>query len=108
MNRLSPRQSSRRKAVLRQCLLFCVTVTLSLILAGSMLYAIDPLLSLPHLLQQICFGLLVWRLCLYTTCAAGWLSLYRRFPPEQRPRLRRTAMGFLVLVALNELCIVLQ
>lgn len=100
--------TSRRKTVLRQCLLSFMSIILMLILAGCVLYAVDSLLPLTNLLRQARVGLLVWRLCLYAVCGACWFSLYRRLPAEQRPRLRRTAVAFLVLVALNEFCNALQ
>ncbi|EBK3045238.1 hypothetical protein LNR78_001838 [Salmonella enterica] len=45
--------------------------------------------------------LLPWRIMLYAAiCGMGW-HLYARFPPY-RPALRRIALWFVVLIALNE------
>jgi len=45
--------------------------------------------------------LLPWRIMLYAAiCGVGW-HLYARFPPY-RPALRRIALWFVALIALNE------
>ena len=46
--------------------------------------------------------LLPWRIMLYgVICGVGW-HLYDRLPPH-RPAIRRIALWFIVLVALNEI-----
>ncbi|EOF6272240.1 hypothetical protein ACK1EQ_000024 [Salmonella enterica] len=46
--------------------------------------------------------LLPWRIMLYgVICGVGW-RLYDRLPPH-RPAIRRIALWFIVLVALNEI-----
>lgn len=46
--------------------------------------------------------LLSWRIMLYgVVCGVGW-RLYDRFPPY-RPTIRRIALWFIVLIALNEI-----
>ncbi|EHK4823513.1 hypothetical protein I4Y03_004108 [Salmonella enterica subsp. enterica serovar Abony] len=45
--------------------------------------------------------LLLWRVMLYAAICGVGLHLYDRFPPY-RPALRRIALWFIVLIALNE------
>ena len=63
-----------------------------------------------EILRQARIALLVWRLCLYASIAAFWLSLRRRAQqraPQQLPVLYRLACAFTVMMALNELSCVL-
>ena len=98
----------RRKALLRQALLFCLLLTVIMVIVCTVFSLLVPMLSLPQMLWLARFGLLAWRLCLYAACGVCWFSLYRRLPSEQRPRLRCTAIGFLVLLVVNEFCNFLQ
>ena len=89
-------------------LLVAVVMTLILLLGAMVLRHVAPALSIPHLLHQYRYGLLAWRLCVYTAITALWVWSYRRAGTAQRPALKRIMGWFLLLVILNEISNVLQ
>lgn len=73
-----------------------------IIIAGLTLRFVYPAVTLQHVLYQARYGLLVWRLCLYTACILTGFSLYRRLPAQGRSCLIRIAGWSVILVMVNE------
>lgn len=87
---------------LRMMLITLALLTGALFLTAAVLRHLAPALSVPQLLYQARYGLLVWRLCLYAAITALWWRLYLSETPASRRQMKRTMVCFLVLVALSE------
>ncbi|HAT6803614.1 TPA: hypothetical protein JAN03_16455 [Citrobacter freundii] len=88
-----------------------VTLTLLtgiFLVAGLTLRFAAPALSLQQVLWQARYGLLAWRLCLYTVCIGTGVSLYRRLSPQSQSRLKRIAGWSLLLLVISEISNALQ
>ncbi len=95
---------SRLKPVL---VAVCV-LTGIVVITGLTLRFASPAISLQHMLYQVRYGLLVWRLGLHIAGVIFGLSLYRRLPAQYRPRLVRIAGWMLVLMVVSEASNIMQ
>lgn len=99
-----PRLILRLKPVLATVIL----LTAIFLISGLTLQFAAPALSLPRVLYQARHGLLILRLCLYISCAAFWLSLYRRLSPQYRYQMKRAAAWSVILLIVSEISNLLQ
>ncbi|MGR7118218.1 hypothetical protein ACU62C_02510 [Klebsiella aerogenes] len=83
-------------------LLASVAVITFLLFASGILFFFDPLFSLPHLLYQARYGLLIWRCCLYAAIVGLWWHLHRRLPSPRQAELKRVLFLASALVAFCE------
>lgn len=92
----------------RNILIVLITLTGVLLLTAMVLRYSAPALSVQAWLYQARYGLLVWRLCLYTTAIVLWCNVYQRAGPDLQRRHRRVIVWFVVLVVFSETSNLLQ
>ncbi|WMY72463.1 hypothetical protein RHD99_13295 [Buttiauxella selenatireducens] len=92
----------------RMTLIILALLTGALLLAAGVLSETSPVLGVQHLLLQARYGLLVWRLCLYTAIAILWCRAYHPAAPASRRQMKRTMVCFMLLVTLSEISNLLQ
>lgn len=88
---------------LKPVLATVILLTAIFLISGLTLQFAAPALSLPRILYQARYGLLILRLCLYISCTILWFSLYRRLPVQYRHRMKRVAFWSLVLLLISEI-----
>ena len=91
------------RSLLQRVLLCGLVMAVVLFTVCTVLYFLDPLMSLPQWLRQARTGLLVWRLCLYATIGLLTRYVYLRVDSASRRQIKRMTILFTLLVVLSEI-----